>query len=194
MIVGHFGPAFAAKGRIERVPVGAFVLASFAPDVLRVLLSGAGLSEVRMDFYSHAWPANGVLAVITMWIAWKALDDVPAALVMGALVASHIALDMLSGNKLLWRGGPRGLSLELDYPVEIVIETCLLWSGWFLMRRPARVRHLMYLVIPIALTVGESAYLKMTFSRIPHRCIGLPFRPCEAPRRFVIPLRPPEHM
>ena len=189
MIVGHFGPAFAVKGRLPRVSLGALVLASFAPDLLRILLSGAALGEVRMDFYSHALPVSAVLMFAAAWVAWKALDDAPVALWIGALVASHIALDMLSGNKLLWRGGPRGLSLELDYPIEIVLEGCLLWAGWLAMQRPIRGRRLLYLAIPIALTIGESAYLKAMFSHIPHRCIALPFRPCAPPPR-MLPLRP----
>ena len=99
---------------------------------------------------------------------------------MGALVLSHVALDMLSGRKPLWYGGPIGLNLQEYEPIELVIESALLVAGWWQLRRRDRVSVLARRASLAALLVVEMAYLRQTFLARPYatRCIEHPVRPC----------------
>jgi hypothetical protein len=167
MLVGHFGPAFAAKGRLGRAPLGAFVIATFAPDILRVLLSASALGAFRANLYSHALPWSAILTLATIWVAWKSLDDVRAALICGALIVLHVALDMLSGNRVLWLGGPRGLGLEHVMAIELPIEALLVWCGWLYMQRTSPARRIVYWAFPVALSLVQGLYLVQVFNQVP---------------------------
>src|ERR1700737_3102082 len=104
MIIGHIGVALAAKWRWPRTPLGALLVASLAPDILRAILAAAGLRWQQTNFYSHALPWILILAVVAGGLAWKALHDRTAGLVVGAVVVSHIVLDLISSDKPLVRG------------------------------------------------------------------------------------------
>lgn len=179
MIVGHIGVAFVARSRWPRAPLGWMLVATFAPDLARLILDIAGQRWHRNE-YSHLLPWSALLALglaVAAWLAWR---DVRAAAVVGALVLSHIALDMISGRKQLWLGGPSGINVGQYQQLEFVIEAGLLWLGWALLRRTmprVRVTRRSVLVVLLAF---EAAVLSRSLLSRPYatRCIEYPIRPC----------------
>jgi len=152
-----------------------------APDLLRLVLSAtAGASQMDPNRYTHLLPWSLLLAVALGLLTWLVRRDRQSAVVVGALVLSHVALDMLSGRKPLWYGGPVGLNLQAYEPIELVIESALLVAGWRGLRRRDRVSMLARRGTLAALLVLEVAYLRQTFLARPYatRCIEHPVRPC----------------
>jgi hypothetical protein len=180
MIIGHLGVAFAAKRRWQRAPLGWLLGATLAPDILRLILAGAGYLWWPSNTYSHALPWSAITAVALGSMAWIVLRDGTVAILVAALVASHIALDMVSGWKPLWIGGPSGLNLQSVEQFEFALEALLAWAGWRLLRgakRPGWLATRTALLLMLAIQV---AYLTRTYSARPKatRCLTYPIAPC----------------
>ena len=99
---------------------------------------------------------------------------------IGLLVLSHIALDMVSGRKPLWLGGPVGLNLQRFEPLEFVIEGTLLCVGWYLLSRREPMHPAARRLVLAALLLGEVGYLTTTLLARPYatRCIEHPLQAC----------------
>ena len=180
MIIGHIGVAFAAKRRWPRMSLGVLLAATFAPDLLRVPFVAAGFAWQQTNFYTHALPWSLLLAVAAAALAWTTLHDRTAGLVVFALVLSHIALDMISGNKALWSGGPTGIDLGKFEQLELLIEAALLLAGWFLLRRAKQPRWAAHWSVPVVLIVFQAITLLGSVSRRPYttRCLAYPVGAC----------------
>ena len=113
-------------------------------------------------------------------LAWRTLQDSGAGFVAAVLVLSHVALDMISGNKPLWAGGPMGLGAERFEQLELCIESGLFLAGWALMRRTSRLRWATRRVSAAALVLLEATYLAGSMSARPYktRCLAYPIAPC----------------
>ena len=179
MIVAHAGAAFAAR-RLVSVPIGWLLGASFAPDLWRLALNDAHYGAWRASMYSHALPWSAVIAVVLASMAWIVLQDGAAALVVGLLVASHVGLDLVSGWKPLWLGGPRGMDLLHVEQVEFVVEAFVLWIGWRLLPAAAKPRWVASRALLVTLLLIQGAYVVMYYRGRPAdtRCILYPFAPC----------------
>jgi hypothetical protein len=181
MIIGHVGVALAAKRRWERVSLAALLLATFAPDILRVPFAAAGLHWTETNLYTHAWPWCVVLTACVGLVAWQVTKDRVATSVVVLLVLSHLALDMISGRKPLWAHGPIGLDVEELEPLELAMESMLVLWGWWLLRRrasgPAWTRRA---IVPVALIALEAVYLVGSFGHRPYRtrCLASPVAEC----------------
>lgn len=182
MIIGHIGVAFAARRRWERISLVTLMLATFAPDALRAPLAAAGLHWTQANLYTHALPWCLAVVALCGAFARAVSGSRRTALVVMAVVASHLVLDVVSGKKALWAGGPLGLDVEDVEQVELAIESVLLFAGWVLLRRssvqsPRWVRHW---VLPLLLVAIETGYLAGTISQRPYRtrCFAAPFTPC----------------
>lgn len=182
MIIGHIGVAYAAKARWPRVPLGALLFATFAPDILREALASAGLEWRQTNLYSHGLPWCLLLAAAAGLLAWKALADRTkvGGLVVGGLVLAHIAFDLISGNKDMGPGGPVGLYLESFQQLELVIEGGLVLVGWWMMRRAVAPRWATHWAMPVALILLEAIYLAGSMSLRPYRtrCLASPMAEC----------------
>ena len=182
MIIGHIGVAYAAKGRWPRIPLGALLVATFAPDILREVFASAGLGWRQTNLYSHGLPWCLILAVAVGLLAWKALADRTrtAGAVIAGLVSVHIALDLISGNKDMGPGGPVGLYVESFQQLELVIEGGLVLVGWWLMRRAVAPRWATHWAMPVLLIVLEATYLAGGLSQRPYRtrCLASPMAEC----------------
>jgi hypothetical protein len=141
MIIGHVGAALVARRFMPRVPIPALLFATFLPDLLRVLLTTAGMDNDMANLYTHALPWSVASVVVAAAVLWFPKRDRDAALAGACLAASHIALDLISGNKALWAGGPTGLDLgDTFWQNEFAIESCLLLAGWTLLQPADRLR------------------------------------------------------
>ncbi len=180
MIIGHVGVAFGARRRWQRVPMGWLLGATFAPDIWRLALAGSGYGWWPSNTLSHALPWSAVIAVVLGSLAWVTLHDGPAALVVAALVASHVALDMVSGWKPLWIGGPNGLNMQHVEQVEFVIEALLATTGWRLLRNARRPGWLSSKSLLLIMLAFELTYLHRTYSMRQEsaRCMTYPFSSC----------------
>jgi hypothetical protein len=180
MIIGHVGVAFAARWRWPRIPLGWLVGASLAPDILRGLLGLTGMPWRVTNLYSHTLPWSALLAGAFALLAWAILRDARAAVVVFALVASHIALDFLSGRKELWVTGPTGLNLEEVEQVEFLLECVMAWIGWRLIRGTSAPRWVTSRSLLLLMFVVQAQYLLFSYYSRPWltRCVIYPFAPC----------------
>jgi hypothetical protein len=181
MIIGHVGVALAARGRWPSIPVLALLAASFACDLLRELLQRVMHSSLQANLYSHALPWSAALAAVLGLCAWRVAGSRVAGLVVAALVASHVALDLVSGSKPLWIGGPRGMNGNMFVPLELLIESVLLGAGMICMRvRKAPSAWYAGWWAFAALLTLQVVFLAGAISQRPYlvRCVGFPRIPC----------------
>ena len=180
MIIGHLGVAFAARRRWPKAPLGWLVVATFAPDFLRVVLAATRYGWWPSNTYSHALPWSAMLAIVMALVAWLVLRDGQTALVVAFLVATHVALDMISGWKPLWVGGPVGLELEHVEQAEFLVEAGLAWIGWRLLPRANGPRWLTTRTTLVIMLAAQLAYLSNSYNARPayKRCLAYPFAPC----------------
>lgn len=181
MIVGHIGAAFAARWRWPRAPFGWLLVATMAPDIARLILDLTTQAPWQRNEYSHFLPWSALLAGLLAAVCWGALRKRDAAVAVGVLVLSHIALDMISGQKPLWVRGPRGLNFEYYQQLEFVIEAGLVSSGWRLLRQsPAPLRWATSRSVLAILLVFQAVHLIGAFYARPYatRCFEYPVRPC----------------
>ena len=180
MLIGHVGAAYAARRRWPAAPLAWLVFASFAPDIWRIVLADSGYRWWPSNTYSHALPWSGIIAVVVASMAWLVLANGRAALAIGAVSASHVALDMISGWKPLWIGGPVGLDLYHVELVEFALEAVLLWAGWRLLRPTTVPRWIVSRRMLVLLLAVQAAYSWTAYSARPAgtRCWTHPFAPC----------------
>ncbi len=182
MIIGHIGVALGARRRWPTIPLAALLGATFAPDLLRVVLEAFMLRPGDGNFYSHALPWSLLLAAGLSAIAWMGSRSRTVALVIAGVVLSHVALDMLSGTKPLWAGGPMGLDVQSFAPAELAVETLIALAGWLLVRRgPDRPRWYAARWIPAGLVLLDAVYLTGSISQRGYRarCVAYPAMECD---------------
>jgi hypothetical protein len=159
VFVGHLAAGLAAARFDRRLPLSVAVAAAFGLDLLWPLLLLLGLETVRVSpgdtafthlaFISYPWSHS--LAMVVVWsvlavlVARRAWTAGRAAALVGALVASHWALDfvMHRPDLALWPGGPVvGLGLWNSIPATLLVEGGLLILGIWVYHhaRPARDR------------------------------------------------------
>jgi len=190
VIIGHVGLAFVARSRDRRAPFAWLLVATMAPDLLRLMLTALGVMRGYENRYSHLLPWSALVAAALGMFAWLILRNGRTAMLVAALVLSHIGLDAVSGQKALWDGGPAGLNLQDYQQLEFVIEAGILWWGWWLLRRsespwwPTRRRVL------TALLAVEAVYLAWSLSQRPYatRCLEYPVQPCWIRRHDRLPV------
>jgi hypothetical protein len=180
MIIGHIGIAFAAKSRWQRIPLFALLVATFAPDILRELLAAFLLPLRETNLYSHALPWSVALALVAGALAWAALEDRTAVLVVMGVVLSHVVLDMISGSKPLWNNGPEGMDLGRVEQVELLVEATLLLVGWRLLRRVEPRGWMTHRWLPTLLIAIQTVVHIGSISQRPYatRCLAAPLGPC----------------
>lgn len=150
MFIGHFGAGFAAKAAAPKVSLGTLFLAAQFLDLLwpALLLLGVervsivpGATAVTPLVFEH-YPVSHSLAAV---IGWAALvsggylllrRDRRGALVLGALVVSHWALDAVvhQPDLPLFPGGATavGLNAWSSLPLTLAIEVSLFALGVWL--------------------------------------------------------------
>ncbi len=135
MIIGHVGVAAAARATRRDAPVLLLLVATFAPDILDAVYSVTGICS-PFGAYSHSLPMIAILAAAGALIALYLTENVATALVVAAVVVVHLALDLLTGEKMLWPQGPVvGLHLYQWPVLDFAIEAPLVALGWWLLRR-----------------------------------------------------------
>lgn len=129
MVIGHVGAALAAK-RV-RTSIGLLVLlvATYTPDWVDAGLCVAGVYNSH-EMLSHSIPAVLLFALVGFAAYAVATRDWTGALVVAAVILSHLLLDWITGYKPTWPGGPMiGLQLY-DHPLgDFVAEGVVIFAG-----------------------------------------------------------------
>jgi hypothetical protein len=138
----------------------ALVVATMLPDLADFALPQGNRCRANCGLYTHAFPAFLVLAALAAAFAWFIWHRRAAAVLAAALVVSHIALDLLTGDKQFWVGGPvTGLVLYHKEGWDFVIEATMMTTAWFALRRTARApRVAVYISTLLTLLALQGAF------------------------------------
>ena len=160
MYIGHVGAALAAK-RVRR-SIGLLVLlvATYAPDGVDTgfCLARAYSSQGML---SHSVPAVLLLLLVGFAAYAAATRDWTGALVIAAVILSHMCLDWITGYKPTWPGGPMiGLRLY-DHPVaDFVVEAIVIVAGALLYGRTLPPRRRPW--VDVSIMLGALLALQLT--------------------------------
>jgi hypothetical protein len=131
MYIGHVGAALGAKRVRTSISLLVLLVATYTPDWVDtgLCLSGAYNPEGML---SHSIPAIALLAVLGFAAYAIGTGDWRAALVVAAVIVSHMFLDWITGYKPAWPGGPMiGLRLY-DHPIaDFLAEGLVIAIGAF---------------------------------------------------------------
>jgi hypothetical protein len=147
VFLSHFGAGFAAKKYVPYTSLGTLLLAAQLLDLLWPTLLALGYEQVAvvpgltpvtpLDFISYPW-SHSLLAAMVWSAAFAAAYSLfrrypRGGLVIGALVASHWALDFVSHRPDLplwpWAGPKVGLGLWYSRPATVATEGIVLAAG-----------------------------------------------------------------
>lgn len=134
MYVGHVGAALGGKRFAPSIALWTLIAAAYLPDWVDAGLCLTGRYH-DTEMLSHSVPAVLVLALIAAATQLRR-GDRSAALVIAAVVISHVLLDYLTGIKPTWPGGPViGLQIYAHPLLDFVVEGLVILGGWLLYRR-----------------------------------------------------------
>ena len=105
MYIGHAGAALAAMRARTSVGLLVLLLATYTPDWVDAGLCLAGVYS-PLGMLSHSIPAVLILMLAGFTAYAAATHDWTGALVIAAVILSHMLLDWITGYKPTWPGGP----------------------------------------------------------------------------------------
>jgi membrane-bound metal-dependent hydrolase YbcI (DUF457 family) len=116
---------------------------------------------------SHSIPAVLLFALIAFVLYAVLTRDLKGALIIGAVIVSHMILDWITGYKPTWPGGPTvGLRLY-DYPLaDFVIEAVVIAAGAALYARTLPSRSGVEVPTAIGGTKSRWSYAAIMFAAL----------------------------
>ena len=154
MYVGHLAVALAAV-RIRRdTPLWVLFMASQWPDWVQLSLEAYGAYNAQL--YSHSLPAILAGALLFTLIFLRQTGDRRSAWIVAAVYLTHPLLDLVTGAKPWWPGGPMLGANLYDRPLlDFALEATIAVAAWLIYRstfapRQRRPRLLGVLLILIA--------------------------------------------
>ncbi|HVT40230.1 MAG TPA: metal-dependent hydrolase [Gemmatimonadaceae bacterium] len=174
MIVGHVGIAFGTRALRRDAPLVLLIGAAFLPDAGDGVLRLAAICN-PYGTYTHSLPASALLAVAAAAVALAWSRSRALALVAGGLVLTHLPLDLITGQKALWLGGPVAGLYFYRFPLwDFIIELPVLLLGWMMLRRaggaPAWATSVLTLACLLAVQAGADLRNARRSQRPPTRC------------------------
>jgi hypothetical protein len=159
MYIGHVGAALIAKRSRTSIGLFALLLATYAPDWVDGGLCLAGVYSPD-GLLSHSIPAVALLALLGFVLYALKTRDWTGAIVVAAVVVSHMLLDWITGYKPTWPGGTMiGLRLY-DHPVlDFIVEGLVIAMGVALYGRTLPPRRRPW--IDIAIMLGALLMLQL---------------------------------
>ena len=160
MYIGHVGVALAAKRARTGIGLLALLVATYAPDWVDTGLCLAGAYDPQ-EMLSHSVPAVMLFAVAGFSAYALVTRDWTGALIIAALVLSHMVLDWVTGYKPTWPGGPMiGLQLY-DRPIaDFIVEGIVIFVGARLYGRTLPVRQRSW--VDVSIMIGALLVLQLT--------------------------------
>ena len=133
MYVGHLAVALAAVRVRRSVPLWVLLLASQWPDWVQLALEGLGAYSAQL--YSHSLPAILAGALLFSLLFLRQTGDFRSVLLVAAVYLSHPLLDLVTGQKAWWPGGPLLGANLYDLPVvDFALEATIAVAGWLVYR------------------------------------------------------------
>jgi hypothetical protein len=177
MLIGHYGVAFALKPAEPRVSLGVLFVATQFVDMLWIVLvligvekahlAPAGSANAPLEFTYYPWSHSLLMSCVWALAAFLLVRLLPiykgprhtrAALIVAACVLSHWFLDLPMHRADLPIGfhGPYvGFGLW-DYPaLSLVLETVVLFAGFWIYRWKAQRPNYLLLVLALFLFVVQ---------------------------------------
>jgi hypothetical protein len=153
MYIGHVGAALAAKRVRRSIGLLVLLIATYTPDWVDTGLCLVGKHNSN-GMLSHSIPAVVLFAIIGFAAYALATRDWRAALVVAAVILSHMFLDWITGYKPTWPGGPMiGLQLYQHPLLDFVVEGVVIAIGGILYARTLPPRRSPWIDISIMLGV-----------------------------------------
>jgi len=135
MYAGHLGFALGASSFRKTIPLWLLLLAAELPDWMDAGVCSLGMDRGPFALYTHGIPIVSALA-LTLAVVYAAfMRDAFGGFIVAVTVISHYGLDLLTGVKPTWAGGPIiGLALYDRAFIEITLELLTIGLGWALYR------------------------------------------------------------
>jgi hypothetical protein len=129
MYIGHVGAALAAKRARRSIGLLVLLVATYVPDWVDTGLCIAGAFN-PVGMLSHSIPAVLLFALVGFAAYAAFTRDWAAALVVAAVIVSHILLDYMTGYKPTWPGGPMiGLQVYAHPILDFFAEAIVIVAG-----------------------------------------------------------------
>jgi hypothetical protein len=136
MVTGHLATAYLARSRWPRAALLPLLVASIIPDLADFALPQGDQCRTSCELYTHAMPAVFVLAAAAGVLAWEIYHRRATTNLVIGLVLLHVVMDLVTGFKPYWPGGPNlGLHLYTRPPADFALEAVLVVIGWIVLRR-----------------------------------------------------------
>lgn len=172
MYLGHVGIALAAKGMRPGIALLALLLATYAPDWVDAGLCVMGAYDPR-GMFSHSFPAVALLGTVGGVAYGLHARDTVGGLIVGAVIVSHALLDLITGYKPTWPGGPMiGLGLYRQPLADLVVESVVIAIGAVLYPRTLPPRSRPW--IDVAMMLGALLAMQAAITAIRALTVALP--------------------
>jgi hypothetical protein len=159
MYIGHVGAALIAKRARLSVPLVVLLAATYAPDWIDGGLCVAGVYNPD-GVLSHSIPVVAFLALVGFALYALKTRDWTGAIVVAAVVISHMLLDWITGYKPTWPGGGMiGLKLYERPVLDFIVEGVLIAIGALLYGRTLPPRKRPW--IDVAMMLGALLVLQL---------------------------------
>jgi membrane-bound metal-dependent hydrolase YbcI (DUF457 family) len=160
MYIGHVGAALGAKRVRTSIGLVVLLVATYTPDWVDAGLCLAGLNN-PVGMLSHSIPAIALFTILGFAAYATGTRDWRAALVVAAVILSHMFLDWITGYKPTWPGGPMiGLQLY-DHPIaDFIAEGVVIVIGALLYARTLPPRKRPW--IDVSVMLGALLLLQLT--------------------------------
>ena len=151
MYIGHVGAALVAKRGRTSIGLFALLVATYTPDWVDSGLCLAGFYNPEA-MLSHSVPAVVLFALVGFTLYGFKTHDWTAALIVAAVILSHMFLDWITGYKPTWPGGPTiGLGLYTQPIADFIVEGALIVVGALLYGRTLPTRQRPWIDVSIML-------------------------------------------
>jgi membrane-bound metal-dependent hydrolase YbcI (DUF457 family) len=160
MYIGHVGAALGAKRVRRSIGLVVLLVATYTPDWVDAGLCLAGLNN-PVGMLSHSIPAIALFTILGFAAYATGTRDWRGALVVAAVILSHMFLDWITGYKPTWPGGPMiGLQLY-DHPIaDFIAEGVVIVIGALLYARTLPPRKRPW--IDVSVMLGALLLLQLT--------------------------------
>lgn len=159
MVTGHLAIAYLARARWARAALLPLLVATIIPDLADFALPQGDQCRTSCELYTHAMPAVFVLAAAAGALSWAIYHRRVTSYLVAGLVLVHVTMDLITGYKPYWPGGPSlGLQLYTRPVTDFALEATLATIGWAVLRRsedaPRAAVHPLALVALLAIQGG----------------------------------------
>ncbi len=160
MYIGHVGAALAAKRVRPGIALLPLLIATYTPDWVDTGLCLAGAYDPA-GMLSHSIPAVLSFALVGLGFYGLTTRDWTGALIIAAVIVSHMFLDWITGYKATWRGGPTiGLQLY-EHPIaDFAAEGLVILVGALLYTRTLPTRQRPW--VDVSIMLGALLVLQLT--------------------------------